>query len=114
MAQHIVNGLGHFEVKGPDAAALQAFYGAVFGWGFAPKGPGYTLVRTPDGAVDGAIVEAEAAELAIGIVVADIDAAVTAAASGGGSVAMPVIDNGWVRKATVVDPAGNQVTLIQA
>jgi predicted enzyme related to lactoylglutathione lyase len=68
MAQHIVNGLGHFEVKGPDAAALQAFYGAVFGWGFEPKGPGYTLVRTPDGAVDGAIVEAEAAELAIGIV----------------------------------------------
>lgn len=114
MSQHIVNGLGHFEVKGPDAGALQAFYGAVFGWGFDAKGPGYTLVRTPDGAVGGAIVEAEAAELAIGIVVPDIDAALIAATAGGGSVAMPVVDNGWVRKATIADPAGNQITLIQA
>ena len=31
----------------------------------------------------------------------------------GGSVAMPVVDNGWVKKAQVRDPAGNLLTLIQ-
>jgi predicted enzyme related to lactoylglutathione lyase len=111
--QHTANGIGHFDVAGPDLESLSAFYGKVFGWQLQPQGPGYAMVQTPMGGPNGALVEAESASLTIGIVVPDLDAALLTAANGGGSVAMPVVDNGWVRKAQVRDPAGNLLTLIQ-
>lgn len=110
---HAMNGIGHFDVAGPDLAALQSFYGEVLGWQVTPRGPGYAMLATPEGGPDGALVEAETPALTIGIVVPDLDKAVSAAAAGGGSIAMPVLDNGWVRKAQVRDPAGNLLTLIQ-
>ena len=114
MQPHIINGIGHFDVSGPDAGALHGFYAAVFGWTALPKGPGYALLQTPDDSPNGAIVEAEAPAITIGVVVPDLDASLAAALASGGSVAMPVTDNGWVRKAVVADPAGNRITLIAA
>lgn len=114
MSSHILNGLGHFDVCGPDLDALQRFYAGVFGWQIAPKGPGYALATTAEGTPNGALIEAETAGITIGIIVADLDAALKDAVAQGGLVAMPVIDNGWVKKATLADPAGNHVTVIQA
>ena len=35
----------HFEIGGPDDAALVAFYGELFGWKLRPfEGGGYTLI----------------------------------------------------------------------
>jgi uncharacterized protein len=110
----IENGIAHFDVFGPDPDALHAFYARVFGWEIDVKGPGYALIRTPDGAPDGAVVEAERGALTVGIVVPDLDAAVAAAEAAGGTVVMPPTDNGWVVKAQVADPAGNRVSLIAA
>ena len=90
------------------------FYAGVFGWQIAPKGPGYALVATAAGSPDGALVEAETASVTMGIIVADLDAVLEHAVSHGGLVAMPVVDNGWVKKATLADPAGNHLTVIQA
>ena len=78
------------------------------------RGPGYALLHTPGDSPDGAVVEAENGGLTIGIVVADIDAAVAAAVARGGAVVMPPTDNGWVVKAQVADPAGNRLSLIAA
>jgi predicted enzyme related to lactoylglutathione lyase len=107
------NGIGHFDIAGPHAAALQAFYSEVFGWAVTPRGPGYASIETPPGSANGAIVEAQEASLTIGIVVPELRRALEVAVERGGSVAMPPTDNGYVLKAQVVDPAGNRLTLIQ-
>jgi predicted enzyme related to lactoylglutathione lyase len=114
MKSHIANGIGHFDVSGPDASVLKSFYAGVFGWAIDTKGPGYSIIQTPAGSPKGAILEAEEASLTIGVVVPDIDQAVVAALEQGGGVAMPVVDNGWVKKAVLRDPAGNKLTIIQA
>jgi predicted enzyme related to lactoylglutathione lyase len=102
----------HFDVAGPDEAALQSFYAGVLDWRVEPQGPGYALVRTPEGGPDGALVEGEAASLTLGVAVDDLDSAVARVAEHGGTVLMPPTDNGWVTKALVVDPAGNRIALI--
>src|SRR4051812_22825450 len=109
-----VNGLVHFDVAGPDAQALHGFYRSVFGWRVDVQGPGYALVATPDGPPDGAIVEDDRAALIIGVAVRDLDASVEAAVAAGGTVLMAPVDNGWVIKARVADPAGNELTLVAA
>jgi predicted enzyme related to lactoylglutathione lyase len=109
---HIANAIGHFDIAGPDGAALTRFYSGLFGWTADPKGPGYTLMQTPG--PDGAIVESEVAALTIGIVVPDLDHALGLTTRYGGRIVMPATDNGRVRKAQVADPAGNVVTLIAA
>jgi uncharacterized protein len=102
----------HFDVSGPDEAALHQFYAGVLDWTVEPQGPGYALVRTPEGGPDGALVETEDAGLTLGVAVDDLEAAVARVADHGGAVLMPPTDNGWVRKAIVVDPAGNRISLI--
>jgi predicted enzyme related to lactoylglutathione lyase len=113
MAQsHTLNGIGHFDVAGPDLGAISSFYAGLFGWQVTPRGPGYAMLSTPGG-LNGAIVEAETASLTLGIVVPDLEKALAEAAAKGGEIAMPLVDNGWVKKAQVRDPAGNLLTLIQ-
>ena len=58
---HSLNGIGHFDIAGPDFGALQGFYTGVLGWQITPRGPGYGMVATPEGGPDGALVEAETA-----------------------------------------------------
>jgi predicted enzyme related to lactoylglutathione lyase len=103
----------HFDIYGPQESAQHRFYADLFGWTVDPKGPGYALVSTPAGGPDGALVEADAAAVTIGIAVDDLDAAVARAVDAGGAVTMPPTDNGWIVKAQVTDPAGNALTLIQ-
>jgi len=103
----------HFEIAGSDEAKLQDFYRNLFGWALRPMGPGYTLIETPIGSPNGAIREAEQAELTVGVGVEDLDAALAAAAKSGGTVVMPATDNGYVKKGQIADPAGNVITLIE-
>jgi predicted enzyme related to lactoylglutathione lyase len=102
----------HFDVSGPDEAALHRFYAGVLEWKVEPQGPGYALVRTPDGGPDGALVEGEDASLTLGVAVDDLEATVARVAEHGGEILMPPTDNGWVLKALVRDPAGNRIALI--
>ena len=109
---HLPNGIGHFDIAGPDTEALHRFYAGVFGWHVEEQGPGYALVGTPAGAPDGAVLEADEPSITIGAVVPDLDRALADAEARGGQLVMPITDNGWVVKAQVADPAGNLVTLI--
>ncbi|GAA4260247.1 VOC family protein [Dactylosporangium darangshiense] len=103
----------HFDVLGSPESAQHRFYADLFGWTVDVKGPGYALVHTPDGGPDGALVDADAPGISLGVAVDDLTAAVERATALGGTVVMPPTDNGWVVKAQVTDPAGNPVTLIQ-
>ena len=114
MRKTIINGIGHFDICGPDLGALERFYEGVFGWKIVTKRPDYALAAAPEGTPDGALLVAETASITIGVVVADLNATLAQAAAHGGLVAMPVRDNGWVKKATLTDPAGNHLTVIQA
>lgn len=76
-------------------------------------GPGYTLIDTPSESPNGAIREAERAELTIGIGVDDLDHSLTTATDMGATVVMPATDNGYVNEALITDPAGNVLTLIE-
>jgi predicted enzyme related to lactoylglutathione lyase len=107
------NGIGHFDVEGPDLGSLGAFYAGVFGWEVRPRGPGYAMLETPDGVPNGALVESDDASFTVGIVVPELERALDAAVRGGGSVVLPATNNGWVTKAQIADPAGNRITLIQ-
>ena len=110
---HVANSIGHFDIAGPDIGPLKQFYAGLFGWQIVDRGPGYAMVETPGGGPNGALVETETASLILGVVVPDLDRALVAAAAQGGAVVMPKLDNGWVKKAQVRDPAGNVLTLIQ-
>jgi predicted enzyme related to lactoylglutathione lyase len=107
-----VSKVGHFDIAGPEIGPLQGFYEGVLGWSVEPMGPGYAQLHTPG--LDGALVESPEPSLTIGVVVADLDGALAAAAASGGEVVMPKTDNGFVVKGQVADPAGNRITLIQA
>jgi len=67
----------------------------------------------PEGGPDGAIVESPDSRVTLGVVVADLDGAVSRATELGGQVLMPPTDNGWVTRALVADPSGNTLSLIQ-
>ena len=110
---HTPSGIGHFDIAGPDIAPLGKFYAALFGWDVTPRGPGYAMLATPEGGPNGALVETPEASLTLGIVVPDLAQVLKRAVSEGGAVAIPVTDNGWVKKAQITDPAGNLLTLIQ-
>ena len=113
MTDHPSNCIAHFNISGPDGAALRDFYQGIFGWVIEEQGPGYALVETPGASPNGAIIEGEEAALTIGVIVNDIDATLRSAVEHGGIIAMPVVDNGWVRKAMLIDPAGNRLSVIQ-
>ena len=110
--RHIGNAVGHFDIAGPDLDALRSFYAGVFGWTIESVGPGYALIRTPEGGVDGAIVETETPAITLGVVAPNLAQALAAAERLGGAIVMPATDNGWVTKAQIADPFGNIVTLI--
>lgn len=110
---HVPNGVGHFDICGPDLDSLAPFYAALFGWQVLPRGPGYAQLATPAGSPGGALVEEPEPRLTLGVVVPDLAAALQTAIAQGGTVAMPATDNGWVHKAQVRDPAGNLLTLIE-
>lgn len=110
---HTANGIGHFDIAGPELAPLRAFYAALFGWKIENRGPGYAMVETPEGGPNGALVETEESSLVLGVIVPDLDRALVLTTEQGGTVALPKLDNGWVKKAQIRDPAGNLLTLIQ-
>lgn len=103
--------IGHFDISGGDLAGLARFYETLFGWDIAARGPGYSQVSTPG--LSGALVELDQPSLTIGVVVTDLEQALVRAQSEGGFITMPAMDNGWVKKGQVRDPAGNLLTLIQ-
>ncbi len=104
--------LSHFAISGPNEKATIDFYSELLGWPTDRRGPGYTL-NQPDEGPTGAIVEAAEHRVTLGVSVDDLDAAVRQAAVLGGQVLMPPTDNGWVRKALAIDPAGNALSLLQ-
>jgi predicted enzyme related to lactoylglutathione lyase len=104
--------IAHFEIQGPNDDQTVAFYRELLGWPTDPRGPGYTLIDASAAGLGGAIADAAEPRVVLGVAVSDLDATIARVAELGGEVLMPPTDNGWVTKALVTDPGGNQLSLI--
>ena len=117
----------HFEIHATEPGPMIEFYSSMFAWQFEKWGEmPYWMVRTgesPAPGIDGGMVlrrgapptEGQAVNAFVCTVdVADLDASVAKATSGGGTIAvprMPIPGVGWL--AYVKDPEGNILGLMQ-
>lgn len=99
----MANEVDYFEIGSPDPAASRAFYGGLFGWTFGEPSPqAYSMVNGSAGGLG------MGAWAVFYVHVADVAAAVAQAQQLGATVAVPLIDNGQITFAHLVDPTGNR------
>jgi predicted enzyme related to lactoylglutathione lyase len=99
-----------FDIAGPDAGKLRAFYDAAFGWKI---GPSNLIGRDSTGALDGALRQ-DPAEKVLYLGVPDVTAALAAVVRAGGAVAQPRFEvPGVVVIGLFTDPAGNRMGLVE-
>ncbi|MCW2776609.1 MAG: Glyoxalase/bleomycin resistance protein/dioxygenase [Frankiales bacterium] len=107
-------GLAWEDLRSTDPAAAQAFYGAVFGFGFQPvemAGPDYATFGpagdpAPYGGMGGLMGGEGPSHWLVYFAVASADAACAAAVEAGGKVQAPPFDTPFGRMGSVVDPDG--------
>ena len=99
----------YFEIGSSDPAKSKAFYEGLFGWTVEPPSEpvGYSMVDEGRGGL-WRTTELGNQNWAIFYVRVD-DAAVARAEELGATVAVPVIDNGQIHFAHIVDPLGNRL-----
>jgi predicted enzyme related to lactoylglutathione lyase len=102
------NHVDYFEIGAADPQAAREFWGGLFGWQVGPAEPAYAMVETDKGGLwDTGDMGGQ--NWAIFYVhVDDVEKSVARAQELGASVAVPMIDNGRIQFAHLVDPAGNR------
>jgi uncharacterized protein len=111
----MTNPIAHFEIIGPDAIRLQAFYAGVFDWKLSPPMPdmgNYSLFDSEGQGIGGGIGEGDP-RVTVYIQVDDLDAYMERVAQAGGRVLTPAMPaTGTVTIALFADPAGNTIGLL--
>lgn len=116
------NPVVHFEIAGPDGAALQQYYGELFGWQiFETEGAGgetYRLVNANEGGIGGGIFTTREDMpvrnfVTFYVQVDELQAALDSIAGAGGAPCMPPMEigEGMGAIAAFNDPAGNFIGL---
>jgi hypothetical protein len=107
----------HFEIGGPDAAALQAYYRELFGWAIDADNPvNYGMVTpVPPGIGGGVGPTSDSGPLVTFYVdTDDLQASLDKAEALGGKTVMPPMDvPGGPTIAQFADPAGNVIGLVK-
>jgi uncharacterized protein len=116
-------GLAWEDLRSTDPDAARAFYAAVFGYDFRPlepAGPDYTTVHVrgedaPVGGMGGMMGAPPdtPSHWLVYFAVSDVDAAVSAATSSGGTSLTPPFATTYGRMAPLQDPAGAVLWLVQ-
>jgi predicted enzyme related to lactoylglutathione lyase len=103
----------YFEIGTPDPAAAEVFYGGLFGWTFgeASQPAQYSAINGTAGGLWNTSSMGGASWAVFYVHVDDVNAAFEHALSLGASAALPVIDNGAITFAHLVDPAGNRFAI---
>jgi predicted enzyme related to lactoylglutathione lyase len=114
----MVNPVAWFEITGPDASALQRFYGEAFDWQIDANNPmNYGMVTAGEGGIGGGVgphPEGKA-HATFYISVPDVDAALAKVGELGGQTIMPPMDvPDGPTIAFFTDPAGNQIGLMKS
>ncbi len=107
----------HFEVLGPDGAALQGFYRQAFDWSINSDNPmNYGMVDPAGSGVAGGIGASMDGNpfVTVYVEVDDLQAALDKIAELGGQTVMPPMDvPGGPSIALFSDPAGNRIGLVK-
>jgi predicted enzyme related to lactoylglutathione lyase len=108
----------HVEIVGPDGAALQRFYGALFDWKINTDNPGGYGMTDPSetGVVIGigSTQDGSAGHVTGYVRVASVDAALAKATELGGRVVMPKFSpDGTAQLGLMADPQGHVIGLTE-
>jgi predicted enzyme related to lactoylglutathione lyase len=107
----------HFEVCGPDAAALQKYYADLFGWSVDAGNPmGYGMVSAEEGGIAGGIAGTEdgAPRVTFYVMTDDLQSTLDSAEQLGGKTVLPPTDvPGGPSIAMFTDPQGNAIGLLK-
>ncbi len=107
----------HFEVCGPDAAALQKYYSDLFGWKVDADNPmGYGMVSADEGGIAGGIAGTTdgSPRVTFYVMTDDLQATLDSAERlGDKTVLPPMTPPGGPSIAMFADPQGNHVGLLK-
>lgn len=106
--------LNYVELPVRDLARTKAFYEEVLGWSLTDFGPTYasTMTGDTDIGLQGDAAEATSAPLAV-IEVDDLEAALDAVWTAGGTVVRPIFSFPGGRRFQFTDPSGNELACMQ-
>lgn len=114
----MANPVAWFEVTGPDAAALQGFYGDLFDWQIDASNPmNYGMVPAGEGGIGGGVGPSQdgSASVIWYVTVPDLQAALDKAGQlGGKTITPPMQVPDGPEIAYFSDPAGNRIGLMKA
>jgi hypothetical protein len=107
---HMTNTIDYFELGSPDPARTGAFYGSLFDWPIGePSMPaGYSMVDGGAGGLWDTSAMGGQNWAIFYVHVDDVAASVAKATELGASVAIPLVDNGTIEFAHLIDPLGNR------
>ena len=105
----MANEVDYFEIGTPDPEASKAFYGGLFSWTFGEPSPqAYSMVNGNAGGLWDTSGMGAGAWAVFYVHVDDVAAALEKAQALGATVALPLVDNGQITFAHLVDPTGNR------
>ncbi|PYI64587.1 bleomycin resistance protein [Arthrobacter livingstonensis] len=109
------NEVDYFEIGSPDPEASKAFYSGLFGWEVGPpSSPAqYSMVNTDEGGLWDTSGMGGANWAIFYVHVDDVPAAIDKATALGATVALPLVDNGRIEFAQLLDPLGNRFAIWQ-
>ncbi|MET4097543.1 VOC family protein [Arthrobacter sp. UYCu712] len=107
------NKVDYFEIGSPDPEASKAFYSGLFGWEVgAPTFPAqYSMVNADEGGLWDTSGMGGATWAIFYVHVDDVAAAIHRATELGATVALPLVDNGSIEFAHLLDPLGNRFAI---
>jgi predicted enzyme related to lactoylglutathione lyase len=106
----MANEVNYFEIGSPDPEGTRAFYGTLFDWQIGePSMPAqYSMVDEGRGGLWNTSAIGGATWAIFYVQVSDVTATIEQAQQLGATVAVPLIDNGDIEFAHLVDPLGNR------
>ena len=103
------NRVDYFEIGSPNPEASKAFYSGMFGWQIgAPSGALYSSVDGDAGGLWDTTALGGASWAIFYVHVDDVTDAIARAEELGATVALPLVDNGTIQFAHLIDPTGNR------
>ena len=104
----MTNQVDYFEIGAADAGAARAFWGGLFGWQIGPAEPAYAMVDTDKGGLWDTTDMGGQNWAIFYVHVDDVEKSIARAQELGATVAVPMVDNGRIQFAHLIDPAGNR------
>jgi predicted enzyme related to lactoylglutathione lyase len=108
----MTNKVDYFEIGTPNPEASRAFYGGLFGWSIGQPSPqAYSMINESAGGLWDTSGTDKAAWAIFYVHVDDVAASLAKAQELGATVAVPLVDNGTITFAHLIDPDGNRFAI---